>query len=67
MSDLILYTTEDGQSKIQLLSKNGTVWLNQRQMAELFNVSTDNIGLHLKNIYDYGELLPAGSSIPYLG
>ena len=53
---LILYTTEDGKSQIQLRAKDHTVWLSQREMAELFNVSTDNVGLHLKNIFADGEL-----------
>ena len=56
MSDLILYTTEDGTSRIQLRADGQTVWLTQREMAELFDVSTDNIGLHLKNIYEDNEL-----------
>ena len=56
MSDLILYTTEDGKSRIQLRAKDQTVWLSQREMAELFEVSTDNVGLHLKNLYEDGEL-----------
>lgn len=53
---LILYTTDDGKSQIQLRSKDQTVWLTQREMAELFDVSTDNIGLHLKNIFEDTEL-----------
>jgi hypothetical protein len=53
---LILYTTDDGKSQIKLRSKDQTVWLTQRDMAELFDVSTDNIGLHLKNIFADGEL-----------
>ncbi|MDT7520564.1 virulence RhuM family protein [Rhodoferax sp. TBRC 17660] len=53
---LILYTTDDGRSQIQLRSKDQTVWLTQREMAELFDVSTDNIGLHLKNIFEDTEL-----------
>jgi hypothetical protein len=53
---LILYTTDDGKSQIQLRSKDQTVWLTQRDMAELFDVSTDNIGLHLKNIFEDAEL-----------
>jgi len=53
---LILYTTADGKSQIQLRAKDQTVWLTQRDMAELFNVSTDSISLHLKNIFDDGEL-----------
>jgi hypothetical protein len=52
MNGLILYTTEDGQSHIQLRTKDQTVWLSQREMAELLDVSTDNIGLHLKNLYE---------------
>ena len=56
MNDLILYTTEDGKSQVKLRAKDQTVWLTQREMAELFDVSTDNIGLHLKNIFQDGEL-----------
>jgi hypothetical protein len=56
MTDLILYTTEDGRSQIKLRAKDQTVWLTQREMAELFDVSTDNVGLHLKNIFEDGEL-----------
>lgn len=56
MSNLIFYTTDDGNSQIKLRAKGQTVWLWQREMAELFNVSTDNVGLHLKNIYEDGEL-----------
>ena len=56
MSSLILYITDDGKSQIQLRAKDQTVWLSQREMAELFDVSTDNVGLHLKNIYEDGEL-----------
>lgn len=57
MTDIIIYTTEDGKNQIQLRADQNTVWLSQREMAELFNVSVDNIGLHLKNIYQEGELL----------
>jgi hypothetical protein len=56
MTQLILYTSEDGQARVQLRAERDTVWLSQRQMAELFNVSPDNIGLHLKNIFEDGEL-----------
>jgi len=57
MTDLILYTTEDGKSRIQLRTKDQTVWLSQRKMAQLFDVSTDNIGLHLRNLFEDGELV----------
>ena len=56
MNDLILYTTDDGRSQIKLRNKDATVWLSQREMAQLFDVSTDNVGLHLKNIFEDGEL-----------
>ncbi|MEF9963023.1 MAG: virulence RhuM family protein [Comamonas sp.] len=56
MSDFILYTTEDGRSQIKVRTKDQTVWLTQREMAQLFDVSTDNIGLHLKNIFEDGEM-----------
>ncbi|MBU1242945.1 virulence RhuM family protein, partial [Myxococcota bacterium] len=53
---LILYTTADGRSQIQLRAKHHTVWLTQKEMSQLFDVSTDNVGLHLKNIFSDGEL-----------
>lgn len=56
MSELILDATEDGRSQIKLRAKDQTVWLFQREMAELFDVSTDNVSLHLKNIFDDDEL-----------
>ena len=56
MNDLILYPTEDGRSQIKLRAKDQTVWLTQREMSQLFDVSTDNVGLHLKNIFEDGEL-----------
>lgn len=58
MNELILYTTEDGHRRIQLRADGDTVWLSQREMADLFAVSQDNIGLHLKNIYADDELTP---------
>ena len=56
MSDLILCTTKDGRSQIKLGAKDQTVWPAQRVMAQLFDVSTDNVVLHLKNLFADGEL-----------
>jgi hypothetical protein len=56
VSDLILYTTDDGKSQIQLRADLGTVWLTQLEMAELFDATKQNISLHLKNIIEDGEL-----------
>lgn len=53
---LILYTTEDGKSQIQLRAEDDTVWLTQLEIAELFNATKQNISLHLKNIFEDGEL-----------
>lgn len=56
MNDLILYTTEVGRCQIQLSAKDETVWLTQLEMAELFDATKQNISLHLKNIFEDGEL-----------
>lgn len=61
MTQLILYTSEDGQSQVQLRADRGTVWLTQLEMAELFNASKQNISLHLKNLFEDGELDPAAT------
>ena len=59
MSALILYTTEDGKSQIKLRADQETVWLTQLEMADLFDATKQNISLHLKNIFEDGELDPA--------
>jgi hypothetical protein len=61
MSNIILYTSEDGQSRIQLRADRQTVWLTQLEMAELFDATKQNISLHLKNIFDDGELEPSAT------
>ncbi len=61
MSELILYTTEDGRSQIKLRAKEQTVWLTQLDMAELFDATKQNISLHLKNVFEDGELDPAAT------
>lgn len=55
-NDLILYSTADGKTKISLRETDGTVWLTQSQMAELFDCKKQNISLHIKKIFDEGEL-----------
>ncbi|AMR76702.1 virulence RhuM family protein [Cupriavidus nantongensis] len=54
--ELILYTTEDGGTRIRLRAEGGTVWLSQLEMAELFSSSKQNIGQHIKNVLADGEL-----------
>ena len=59
MSELILYTTEDGITKINVKLEDETVWLTIDQMAELFNKSRSTINEHILNIYSEAELLEA--------
>lgn len=56
MNDFVLYETDDGAARIELRVTEGTVWLSQSEIAGLFDVSADNVGLHLKNIYAEAEL-----------
>ena len=56
MSNVIIYTTDDGVTKIDLQLENGTVWLSQLQIAELFQTSKQNISKHTQAIFDDQEL-----------
>ncbi len=55
-SQIILYQTEDGDTRIEVRFEDETVWLTQSQMAELFQSTVPNINLHIKNILEEGEL-----------
>ena len=54
--NFLLYKTADENVSVNALIKDDTIWLTQKTMAELFDCSTDNISLHLKNIFNEGEL-----------
>ena len=54
--DIIIYQTEDGLTKIDVKIEKETVWLNQQQMAILFQSSRTNVVEHIKHIYEEGEL-----------
>ena len=56
-SELIIYQTEDGQTKIQTRLENETVCLTQAQMAQLFDKAKSTISEHIKNVFSEGELL----------
>ena len=56
--EILLYQSEDGTVKIDVRMENETVWLSQKSMAELFQTTVPNINIHLKNIFDEGELDP---------
>ena len=53
---IILYQTEDGDSKIEVTLANETVWLTADQMAELFQRNKSTVSRHIKNIFEEGEL-----------
>ncbi len=55
-SNFIIYNTADGKASVSLYAKDGTVWMNQNQLAELFNTSKQNIGQHISNILNENEL-----------
>lgn len=55
-SNIILYSTEDGKTKIDLKLDNETVWLTQKQIAELFDISIKTVNEHIKNIFNDNEL-----------
>jgi len=65
-SEILLYQTEDGQTKIDVRLDEETVWLSQVQMAELFQTSKQNISLHIKNIFEEGELEEISTVKEYL-
>ncbi len=64
-SDLMVYQTDSGALEVRFDGKHNTVWLSQAQMAELFESSTDNISLHLKNIYLEQELSEQATTEDY--
>ncbi|MDA9818459.1 virulence RhuM family protein [Flavobacteriaceae bacterium] len=55
-SEFLLYSSDNGDIKIDVFLQDENIWLTQKRMSELFGTSTDNIGLHLKNIYADEEL-----------
>lgn len=54
--NLIIYNTEDGKASVALYAKDGDVWMNQQQLAELFDTSKQNISQHINNILEDSEL-----------
>ena len=56
MTEFILYTAANGAVRVDVLLKDETVWLSQKAMSALFECSTDNVSLHLKNIFEINEL-----------
>lgn len=55
-NNIIIYTTDDGKASVALFARDGNVWMNQKQLAELFATSVPNINTHIKNILKDSEL-----------
>ena len=64
--EILLYQTEDGQTRIDCRFEEGTIWLTQAQIAELFQTTPQNVTLHLKAIFAEGELAEAATCKDYL-
>jgi len=59
---IVLYQSPDGAGSLDVRLDHETVWLTQKQMAELFGKNSDTIGLHIRNVYKEGELLEHGTT-----
>lgn len=55
-NNIIIYNTADGKASVNLMTKDGNVWMNQNQLAELFDTSVPNISMHISNILKDNEL-----------
>ena len=64
--NIIIYNTVDGKASVSLYAKDGMVWMNQKQIAELFDTSVPNISMHISNILKEGELEPSSVIKDYL-
>ncbi len=54
--EVLIYRTDDGQVKIDVRLENETLWMTQQMMAKLFQTTVPNISMHIRNIYEEGEL-----------
>ena len=61
-NDIIIYQSPDGTTSLDVRLDHESVWLTQKQMAELFDKDSDTIGLHIRNAYKEGELQPDGTT-----
>ncbi|MEY3237753.1 MAG: hypothetical protein RI883_1854 [Bacteroidota bacterium] len=65
-TQIIIYQTENGETKLDVRLENETVWLSQKLMAELFQTTPQNITIHLKNIFEEGELIESATCKDFL-
>ena len=64
--EFLLYTTEDGRTRVECRFEEETIWLSQKLMAELFDTTPQNITIHLKSLYEDGEILEEATCKDYL-
>lgn len=65
-TDILIYQTEDGQTRIDVKLENGTVWMTQKAISELYQTTSQNITLHIRNIYQENELEEESTCKDYL-
>ena len=61
-----LFTSDDGQAQLQVALEQDTLWLSQAQMGELFDTTPENVLMHLKNIFNDGELAEPATTKDFL-
>lgn len=66
LGEFLLYETEDGKSRVECRFQDETLWLSQALMAELFETTPQNITLHLKALYEEGEIIEEATCKDYL-
>ena len=64
-SQILLYQTEDGRQRIEVRLQNGSVWLSQKLLSELFGVGVNTVNYHIKEIYKEEELRPEATIRKY--
>ena len=61
-----IFTSSDGQAQLQVALEHDTLWLSQAQMGELFDTTPENVLMHLKNIFNDGELAEPATTKDFL-
>ncbi len=64
--EILIYQTEGGQTKIEVRLEGETLWLNQADLAKLYQTTKQNVSLHIQNIYDEEELAEGATVKEYL-
>lgn len=65
-SEMLIYQNDDGTVKLDVRLENETLWMSQQMMAELFQTTVSNINIHIKNIFDEGELVETATIKDFL-